>query len=45
MQVVVSVTGIVTMSATAALLDWYKKIEGRTRGGREPGAKADFVEG
>jgi hypothetical protein len=45
MQVVVSVTGIVTMTATAALLDWYKKIEGRTRGAREPGAKADFVEG
>lgn len=35
MQVVVSALGIAAMIATAALISWYKKIEGRTPGPRE----------
>ena len=33
------------MIATAALLDWYKNIEGRTRAARPPSRKADVAEG
>ena len=44
-QLAVSVTGIVTMIATAALLDWYKNIEGRTRGGRAAPTHGDLAEG
>ena len=40
-QLAVSLIGILTMSATAALLDWYKKIEGRTRGARQASPPAD----
>jgi hypothetical protein len=40
-QLAVSLIGIFTMSATAALLDWYKKIEGRTRGARQASPPAD----
>jgi hypothetical protein len=40
MQVAVSVLGIVAMVATAALISWYKRIEGRSPGSRPgpPGA-------
>ncbi len=44
-QLAVSVSGILIMVATAALLDWYKDIEGRTRGARSPSRKADLAEG
>jgi hypothetical protein len=40
-QLAVSVTGIAIMVATAALLDWYKTIEGRTRKAPTPAPKAD----
>jgi hypothetical protein len=39
------VSGILIMIATAALLDWYKNIEGRSRGPRPPSRKADVAEG
>ena len=32
MQVAASVLGIVVMVATAALISWYKRIEGRSPG-------------
>jgi hypothetical protein len=38
MQVVVSAFGIAAMIATAALISWYKKIEGRGPGPRSPNA-------
>ena len=40
MQVAVSLLGIVAMVATAALISWYKRIEGRSPGSRPgpPGA-------
>jgi hypothetical protein len=40
MQVAVSLLGIVTMVATAALISWYKRVEGRSPGSRPgpPGA-------
>jgi hypothetical protein len=40
MQIAVSVSGIVAMVATAALISWYKKVEGRSPGLRPgpPGA-------
>jgi hypothetical protein len=40
MQVAVSLLGIVTMVATAALISWYKRVEGRSPGSRpgSPGA-------
>ena len=38
MQVAVSAFGIAAMIATAALLSWYKKIEGRGAGPRPPNA-------
>jgi hypothetical protein len=38
MQVVVSAFGIAAMIATAALISWYKKIEGRGPGPRPPNA-------
>jgi hypothetical protein len=44
-QLAVSVSGILIMIATAALLDWYKNIEGRSRGPRPPSRKADVAEG
>jgi hypothetical protein len=43
-HVLVSVTGIAVMIATAALLSWYKSIEGRSRGRRAAPAKADLAE-
>jgi Na+(H+)/acetate symporter ActP len=44
-QLAVSVSGILIMIATAAMLDWYKNIEGRSRGTRPPSRKADLAEG
>jgi hypothetical protein len=38
MQIVVSAFGIAAMIATAALISWYKKIEGRGSGPRSPNA-------
>jgi hypothetical protein len=40
MQIAVSVLGIVAMVATAALISWYKRVEGRSPGSRPgpPGA-------
>jgi hypothetical protein len=38
MQVVVSAFGIAAMIATAALISWYKRIEGRGPGPRPPNA-------
>ena len=40
MQVAVSLLGIVVMVATAALISWYKRVEGRSPGSRPgpPGA-------
>jgi hypothetical protein len=38
MQVAVSAFGIAAMIATAALISWYKKIEGRGAGPRPPNA-------
>jgi hypothetical protein len=44
-QLAVSVSGIAAMIATAALLDWYKNIDRRTRGTGPPTTKADLAEG
>jgi hypothetical protein len=44
-QLAVSVSGIAIMIATAALLDWYKTIEGRTRKAQPASRKADAAEG
>ncbi len=44
-QLVVSLTGIMIMIATAALLDWYKHIEGRRQPMRAPSRKPDLTEG
>jgi hypothetical protein len=44
-QLAVSVTGIHIMIATAALLDWYKDIEGRSRKAAPASRKADLAEG
>jgi hypothetical protein len=38
-QLAVSVTGILIMVAVAALLDWYKTIEGRTRKSPAPASR------
>jgi hypothetical protein len=44
-QLAVSLSGILIMIATAALLDWYKNIEGRTRKAQPPSRKADVADG
>ena len=44
-QLAVSVTGILIMIATATLLDWYKRIEGRTRGDGGTRLTGDLAEG
>ncbi len=44
-QLAVSVSGILIMIATAALLDWYKNIEGRARGGRAAPVTGDAASG
>jgi hypothetical protein len=45
MQLAVSATGILIMIATAALLDWYKSIEGRSRKAAPASRKADPADG
>jgi hypothetical protein len=44
-QLAVSVSGILIMIGTAALLDWYKNIEGRTRVAKQTSRQADLAEG
>jgi hypothetical protein len=45
MQVLISVLGIVAMIATAALITWYKDLEGRSPGPRPKPPDADFAGG
>ena len=45
MQVVVSVLGIVIMIGTAALITWYKGVEGRSPGSRPKQPDADLAGG
>jgi hypothetical protein len=45
MQILVSALGIVVMVATAALITWYKNVEGRTQGPRQTTPNADLAGG
>jgi hypothetical protein len=45
MQVVISALGIVAMIATAALITWYKNLEGRSPGSRTRPPDADLAGG
>jgi hypothetical protein len=45
MQVVISVLGILIMIATAALITWYKKMEGRSTPSRPKQSDADLAGG
>ncbi|HEY4403396.1 MAG TPA: OpgC domain-containing protein [Xanthobacteraceae bacterium] len=45
MQVVISVFGIIAMIATAALITWYKDLEGRSPGQRPKSPDADLAGG
>jgi hypothetical protein len=45
MQVVISLTGIVAMIAAAALITWYKDLEGRSPGPRSKPPDADLAGG
>ena len=45
MQVVISLTGIVAMIATAVLITWYKDLEGRSPGTRSKPPDADLAGG
>jgi hypothetical protein len=45
MQVLVSALGIVAMVAVAALITWYKKVEGRKPGSRPTPPNADLAGG
>jgi len=45
MQILVSALGIVAMVATAALITWYKKVEGRKPGSRPTPPNADLAGG
>jgi hypothetical protein len=45
MQILVSALGIVAMVATAAMLTWYKDVEGRTQGPRQKPPNADLAGG
>jgi hypothetical protein len=45
MQIVISIVGILTMIATAALIAWYKKADERRPGARQKPANADFAGG
>jgi hypothetical protein len=45
MQLTISVLGIVVMIATAALLSWYKELEGRSPGSRSKPPNADLAGG
>jgi hypothetical protein len=44
-QVLISVVGILTMVATAALVTWYKNVEGRSPGSRSKQPDADLAGG
>jgi hypothetical protein len=45
MQIAVSALGIALMVATAALIDWYKKVEGRSGDPRARTPDADLAGG
>jgi hypothetical protein len=45
MQIAVSAVGLAVMSAAAALISWYEKIEERGPGGRRGGGGADIAGG
>jgi hypothetical protein len=45
MQVLVSIIGIAVMIAAAWLLSWYKKVEGRSSGGKQKQPDADLAGG
>ncbi len=45
MQVAISVVGILTMVAAAALIAWYKRADERRPGARPKTANADFAGG
>jgi hypothetical protein len=45
MQVVISFTGIIAMIAAAALITWYKQLEGRSPGPRSKPPDADLAGG
>jgi hypothetical protein len=45
MQVMISVVGIAAMIATAALITWYKDLEGRSPGSRSKPPNADLAGG
>jgi hypothetical protein len=45
MQVLVSIIGIAVMIAAAWLLSWYKKVEGRSSGGKHQQPDADLAGG
>ena len=45
MQVVISVVGILTMIAAAALIAWYKRADERRPGARQKPANADLAGG
>jgi hypothetical protein len=45
MQIVISVVGILTMVAAAALIAWYKRADERRPGTRQKPANADFAGG
>jgi hypothetical protein len=45
MQIVISIVGILTMIAAAALIAWYKRADERRPGARQKPANADFAGG
>ena len=45
MQVVISMLGILIMIATAALITWYKRMEGRSTPSRPKQSDADLAGG
>jgi hypothetical protein len=45
MQVLISVVGVVLMIGTAALIMWYKRVEGRAAPSRPPQLNADLAGG
>jgi hypothetical protein len=45
MQIVISIVGVLTMIAAAALIAWYKKADERRPGVRQKPANADFAGG
>jgi len=45
MQIVISIVGILTMIAAAALIGWYKRADERRPGSRQKPANADFAGG